>query len=92
MTKFGGPNCAVLLGNTAIVKISEEGLEMLTLRKKDWVFIQLRGLSFFETSAAIALSESEIFVFGGYDEQEKGVKNSFVITVGKGRILLTQRD
>jgi len=77
-SRFGG-FCSATAFRNLVVKLSSEGIELYSTIDDKWSYIALRNYIYFENCACLQINENEVFVFGGYDEAERGVRNSFTI-------------
>lgn len=77
-SRFGG-FCSATTFRDLIVKLSSEGIELFSPAEDKWSYVTLRNYLYFENCASTQINENELFVFGGYDEAERGVRNTFTI-------------
>lgn len=82
-SRFGG-FCSATSFRNIIVKLSSEGIELYSPAEDKWSYLALRNYLYFENCACLQINENEVFVFGGYDEGERGVRNSFTILFNEG--------
>ena len=77
-SQFGGECISASVGDF-IWKISTDGLELYNPKGDEWKFVVINDFTYFESCLCAAINYDQVFVFGGYDNGERGVKNSHVI-------------
>lgn len=60
-----------------------DGIEIYSAEEDKWGFVTIKDFKYFQSSICAAIGPDQIFVFGGYDESERGVKNTYVIRAVK---------
>ena len=60
-----------------------DGLEIYSPKEDEWAHVIVNNFQYFESSMCACIDHNVVFVFGGYDESERGVKNSYVIRMTK---------
>ena len=77
---WGGANISVFMGE-CILKVCADGVEYFSLKNGEWTVITTRNHVFHRACGYSKLNETQLLIYGGYNEDEDGVSDCFLWNV-----------
>ena len=77
-SQFAG-ECIATSVNDFIWKISVDGLELYSSKDDEWRHVVINNFIYYESCLCATVNYDQVFIFGGYDQSERGIRNTHII-------------